>query len=122
MTRENPKAGMYISVYLPARLYDELRERAAASGTSIPAQIKNTLMRTILGEEQSSVTESKPKPAAKQPPPSFDELVKKYRDRVRDLEAKAYTENAIAAVLHIPYRVVQEILSTPAPPKKGGPK
>jgi hypothetical protein len=65
-------------------------------------------------------SEKKPQPEAPPPKPSSEELVERNRDRVRDLDARGYLPTGIAAVLHIPYAVVETILNTPAPPKKKG--
>jgi hypothetical protein len=65
-------------------------------------------------------SEKKPQPDPPKPKPSFDELVELNRDRVLELDARGYLPTGIAAVLHIPYAVVETILNIPAPPKKKG--
>ena len=147
MSKEPPTSGTYVPIYLSAALYDFIAERARESGISMPGWIRGQLVelcppdvREHAKRANTMPTEPKPprpseavhqrpkktiaRPEAEAPPakPNFDELIEKHRDRVRDLEAKAYSENAISAVLRIPYRVVQEILNTKAPPKKGGQK
>lgn len=46
-------------------------------------------------------------------------LVEANRDRVRELEARGYLPSQIPSVCKLPQRVVTEILSTKAPPKRG---
>ena len=53
------------------------------------------------------------------PPPTDAELVDKHRVMILELDSKAYSATAIASVLRIPYRVVQEALYSKAKPKKG---
>lgn len=53
------------------------------------------------------------------PPPTFEELVEANRDRVRDLEARGFLPSYIASKTRLPYAVVDAILGTKAPPKKG---
>lgn len=47
------------------------------------------------------------------------ELVEKHRDRVRDLEARSYLPSQIAAVTRLPMKIIDQILTTKAPPKRG---
>lgn len=46
-------------------------------------------------------------------------LVEKHRDRVRDLEARSYLPSQIAAVTRLPMKIIDQILTTKAPPKRG---
>lgn len=60
----------------------------------------------------------KPTPPPPRPKPNIAELVEKHRERVYELDARGYLPNGIAAVLHLPYAVIEEILSTKAKPRK----
>ena len=50
--------------------------------------------------------------------PGDDQLVELHRVAVKELDARGYLPQQIAAVLRIPYRIVEAILATPAKPKK----
>lgn len=49
---------------------------------------------------------------------AFDGLVERSRKDVLALAAKGYRDNAIAAIAHLPYRVVQHITATEAATQK----
>lgn len=46
-------------------------------------------------------------------------LVEAHRDRVRDLDARGFLPSAIASVTKLPLRIVDQILNSKAPPKRG---
>lgn len=127
--------GAYITVYFSDPVLNHLQELLAEAKTPIATYVRELVIETCpkdvqeqaaaLAREASRKAEQyarKPQfetRPTKPPPPSFDDLVEANRDRVRDLEANGNSANAIAAILKLPYRVVQEILTTPAKPKKG---
>lgn len=47
------------------------------------------------------------------------DLVETHRDRVRDLEARSYLPSQIAAITRLPMKIIDKILTTKAPPKRG---
>lgn len=46
-------------------------------------------------------------------------LVEANRERVRELESRGYLPLQIASTTRLPHRVVNQILTTKAPPKRG---
>lgn len=63
-------------------------------------------------------SEKKPPPDPPKIKPTDEFLIEFHRDKVRELDARGYLPNAIAAITHAPYCIVEAILSTPAKPKK----
>lgn len=135
MSRNPPTGGVYLTIYISGPLLGHLEEEATKEDMKVPGWIRERLLdmapphiqilarAASVPRSNAPTTVSKPKPEPPPPPkPSFDQMVEANRQKVLDLDAKAYTPNAIGAVLRLPYRVVSEILYTKAKPKKGAPK
>lgn len=126
--RREGQVGTYVSVYLSAPLYTALEERCAAENVSMLTWIRQRVLEACPIEEQpepkpvrkSRAKDRTPKPPPPPPPPAptEDDLVEKHRQRVLDLEARGYLPTAICAQTHLPYRLVDKILTTKAPPKR----
>lgn len=136
MSREPPKAGVYLSIYLSVPLLEHIEREAKLEDQGIPGWIRDRIIdlcpphiqqqaRAALQARPRGMrgTESKPPPPPPPPPKlSLEELVEKHREKILELDAKGYLPNSIGAVLRVPYRVVSEVLYRSVPPKKGSPK
>lgn len=64
----------------------------------------------------------RPKEAPPAPPAEdLASLVEKHRERVLDLESRSYLPLQISSITKLPIAVVERILTTKAPPKRGTP-
>lgn len=138
MSREPPKAGVYLSIYLSVPLLEHIEREARLEDQGIPGWIRDRIIDLCPPHIQAAARaaiqprpkgrkgdKENSKPAPPPPPPpklSLEELVEKHREKILELDAKGYLPNSIGAVLRVPYRVVSEVLYRRVPPKKGMPK
>lgn len=145
MSAKHRKSGKYVSIYLPAAVYEHISRDAARQRIGVATWIRNAALdlcpeeiRNLAGEirarrpshaAQGEVAEAKAPEQAPTAPPAkrrakdqeaaaFDALVERSRAQVLTLAARGYRDNAISAIAPLPYRVVQHILTTEAATQK----
>lgn len=134
MTRQ---IGHSINIYLSLPLGAWVEQQALAAQQTVPGWVRDRLLELappdihaaaraqLRGNEHKPFREAvkpgrpaKEKPVTRDTEAEFLEMVEAHRDRVLDLDAKAYTENQIAGIAKVPFKVVQHILTTKAQPKR----
>lgn len=116
--RRNRQLGTYVSVYMPPPVYDFIAEQCEAAGASIPVWIRERVIEACPPEIRAQVQAIARKV---QPMPASDadaEIIEKHRARVLELEARGYLPTSICSVTRLPLRIVNQILTTKAQPKK----
>lgn len=124
-SRRSRQLGTYVSVYLSQPVYDFVAEQCAEAGASLPVWIRERVIEACPPEirAQSETLAKKVTPMPTESvDPETEALIEKHRERVRDLEARGFLPTAICAVTHLPYKVVKQILTTKAPPKRSAKK
>jgi hypothetical protein len=132
MKRVKP-SGEIIQLYMSAPINDWIEEQARIAGTTVNAWIKGLIIAHAPAAVQKAAEKaargagrqpvpvhSKPvqEPPKAAPGPSFDDQVEANREKVLDLDARGYLENSIAAITKLPFKVVQQILTSKPTPKK----
>lgn len=129
--------GQYVQVFLPEALYDHCILVAERKHLGIATMIREMLIDASPVPIQEEVRPLLKGVARMSKAPSSQGggrnttdanmehhryLVEKHRDQVMMLIGKKWTENAICALLRVPYKVVQEIVTAarPAPSKPRG--
>jgi hypothetical protein len=135
MTPKERTTGEYVSVYLARPVYVHIEQQALKEHIGIATWIRHAVLAACPPEIRNQAEGSgrgrycrvarKPaqdvQPAkgqeragAKPVVAAFEDLAERSRDKVIALAAKGYRENAISAIAQLPYRVVQQILTTPS--------
>ena len=134
MSAKHRKSGEYVSIYLPAAVYEHISRDAARQRIGVATWIRNGAIdlcpeeiRNLAGKirarrpahaEPSDITEARAPDQQDSKDAAFGDLVARSRPQVLALAAKGYRENAISAIARLPYRVVQHIMATEAATQK----
>lgn len=132
MTPKERTTGEYVSVYLARPVYVHIEQQALKEHIGIATWIRHAVLAACPPDIRNRAEETgrgryrrvARKPAQDRPPAkgqekaaakpmaAFEDMAERSRDQVIALAAKGYRENAISAIAHLPYRVVQQILTT----------
>lgn len=135
MTRQ---LGDYVKVYLSQPIIDYLEEMLADTEKPVATWIRERVFEVLPPDVRKQadallknknpglsrterISPGRPPPSPPPPEPSFEDLVEANRDRVLDLEARGYSASQIGSVTKLQFKLIEHILSTKAPPKKGRP-
>jgi len=122
--------GEYVSVYLSQPLHEYATQKALESGTGMGALLRDTFLEAApdgVKAAHNATRRSGGRLLATTPnvapdEAGFEEMVADHRERILELAGRGFKQNAICAVLHVPYKVVQQVLTTKKKTAKGGKK
>lgn len=128
MSAKHSKSGEYLSIYLPAAVYEHTSRDAARQRIGVATWIRNAALDLCPEEIRNLACEIRARRrshAAKgevlakrrskdQEVAAFDALVDGSCAQVLALATRGYRDNAISAIARLPYRVVQHVLTTEA--------